>query len=82
MDITLLAGGYFLGIRYAKAPTAVRTDWNEFTKDYFLSRKTLINVLLLVDASIPYQQVDLDCVDWLGRKKVCPLLQLVRYGLK
>ena len=56
--------------RYAKAPTAIRTDWNEFTKDYFLNRKTLVCVLLLVDSSIPPQQIDLDCVDWLGRNKV------------
>jgi hypothetical protein len=56
--------------RFAKAPTAIRTDWNEFTKDYFLNRKTLVTVLLLVDACIPPQQIDLDCMDWLGQNKV------------
>ncbi|KAH8954685.1 hypothetical protein BDL97_08G093000 [Sphagnum fallax] len=58
------------GYGFAKAPTAIRTDWNEFTKDYFLNRKTLVTVLLLVDACIPPQQIDLDCVDWLGRNKI------------
>ncbi|XP_024371218.1 uncharacterized protein [Physcomitrium patens] len=58
------------GYGFAKAPTAVRTDWNEFTKDYFLQRETLACVLLLVDASIEPQQIDLDCVDWLGRNKI------------
>ena len=56
--------------RFAKAPTAIRTDWNEFTKDYFLKRETLVCVFLLVDSSIEPQQIDLDCIDWLGRKKV------------
>lgn len=56
--------------RFAKAPTAIRTDWNEFTKDYFLKRETLVCVFLLVDSSIEPQQIDLDCLDWLGRKNV------------
>ncbi len=63
--------------RFAKAPTAIRTDWNEFTKDYFLNRKTLVTVLLLVDACIPPQQIDLDCMDWLGQNKVSRHLLLL-----
>lgn len=40
------------GYGYAVAPQAVRTEWNAFTKDYFLNRKALVCVLLLIDASI------------------------------
>ncbi|GLJ29996.1 hypothetical protein SUGI_0593030 [Cryptomeria japonica] len=58
------------GYGYAIAPHAVRTDWNEFTKDYFLSRKTLVSVLLLIDASIPAKQIDIDCATWLGQNKI------------
>ncbi|KAL2621343.1 hypothetical protein R1flu_001548 [Riccia fluitans] len=58
------------GYGFAKAPTAVRTGWNEFTKGYFLNRKTLVAVLLLVDGSITPQKIDLDCADWLGRNKI------------
>ncbi|CAM6093234.1 unnamed protein product [Calypogeia fissa] len=58
------------GYGYAKAPVAVKTEWNDFTKSYFLNRKTLVSVLLLVDASIPPLQIDLDCADWLGRNKI------------
>ncbi|KAL3688824.1 hypothetical protein R1sor_015133 [Riccia sorocarpa] len=58
------------GYGFAKAPTTVRTEWNEFTKGYFLSRKTLVSVLLLVDGSIPPLKIDLDCADWLGRNKI------------
>lgn len=35
-----------------------------------MKRETLVCVLLLVDSSIEPQQIDLDCVDWLGRKNV------------
>jgi GTP-binding protein len=49
---------------------AVKTEWNDFTKDYFKKRKTLVSVLLLVDASIPPLQIDLDCAAWLGKNKV------------
>ncbi|KAH9300612.1 hypothetical protein KI387_012195, partial [Taxus chinensis] len=57
------------GYGYAVAPHAVRTDWNEFTKDYFLNRKTLVCVMLLIDASIPAKQIDIDCATWLGQNK-------------
>ena len=60
---------------FAKAPTAARTTWNEFTKDYFLSRENLLTVFLLVDASIPPQAIDLECADWLGSNKVFSLTQ-------
>eukprot|EP00897_Mesotaenium_endlicherianum_P006986 jgi/Mesen1/6315/ME000325S05451 len=58
------------GYGFAKAPVAVRTGWNDFTKDYFLKRDNLVAVMLLVDASIPPQQIDLECVDWLGRNEI------------
>lgn len=61
--------------RFAKAPDAARMDWSSFTKGYFLNRDTLVAVLLLVDASVPPQKIDLDCANWLGRNNVCcPLM--------
>ncbi|KAJ7558659.1 hypothetical protein O6H91_04G050300 [Diphasiastrum complanatum] len=58
------------GYGFAKAPTEIRTDWNKFTKSYFLRRKSLVAVLLLVDASIPPLQIDLDCASWLGQNQI------------
>lgn len=58
------------GYGYAKVPTDVRTGWNAFTKDFFLRSQTLVCVILLIDASIPSQQMDLECADWLGRNKI------------
>lgn len=56
---------------FAKAPDAARMDWSAFTKGYFLNRDSLVGVLLLIDASVPPQKIDLDCANWLARNNVC-----------
>ncbi|KAM1166124.1 hypothetical protein ACFX2G_025896 [Malus domestica] len=58
------------GYGFAKAPDAARMDWSAFTKGFFFSRDTLVTVLLLVDASVPPQKIDLDCANWLGRNNI------------
>ncbi|WOK92245.1 GTP-binding protein [Canna indica] len=58
------------GYGFANASQSARTDWSSFTKGYFLNRDTLVSVLLLVDSSIPPQQIDLDCANWLGRNNI------------
>lgn len=58
-------------LRFAKASESARMDWSVFTKGYFLNRATLVAVLLLIDASVPPQKIDLDCANWLGRNDVC-----------
>ncbi|KZV25604.1 hypothetical protein F511_33988 [Dorcoceras hygrometricum] len=55
---------------FANAPESARMDWSSFTKGYFLNRETLVSVLLLVDASVPPQKIDLDCANWLGRNNI------------
>lgn len=59
--------------RYASAPKDLRSDWNTFTKDYFLSRSTLVSVFLLIDASIPAKAIDLEYASWLGQNQVFSL---------
>uniref|UniRef100_A0A0D3FFU9 EngB-type G domain-containing protein n=1 Tax=Oryza barthii TaxID=65489 RepID=A0A0D3FFU9_9ORYZ len=59
----------FIGL-FAAASQSARTDWSSFTKGYFLNRDTLVGVLLLVDASIPPQKIDIDCANWLGRNNI------------
>ncbi|KAJ6957306.1 GTP-binding protein [Populus alba x Populus x berolinensis] len=58
------------GYGYASAPRELRTDWNKFTKDYFLNRSTLVSVFLLIDASIPAKKIDLEYASWLGQNQV------------
>ncbi|XP_028078863.1 GTP-binding protein At2g22870-like isoform X1 [Camellia sinensis] len=59
---------------FANAPESARMDWSAFTKGYFLNRETLVAVLLLIDASVPPQKIDLNCANWLGRNNVCSYL--------
>nr|CAD1834033.1 unnamed protein product [Ananas comosus var. bracteatus] len=58
------------GYGYAAAPQELRTNWGEFTKNYFLNRETLVSVFLLIDASIPAKKIDLEYAIWLGRNKI------------
>ncbi|KAK2656782.1 hypothetical protein Ddye_009834 [Dipteronia dyeriana] len=58
------------GYGFAKAPDAAQMNWSTFTKGYFLNRETLVGVLLLIDASVPPQKIDLDCANWLGRNNI------------
>eukprot|EP00803_Ostreobium_quekettii_P002398 evm.model.scf_415.5 EVM.evm.TU.scf_415.5 scf_415:37321-39182(-) len=58
------------GYGYAKESKKKRIEWNKFTREYFSQRGTLANVLLLVDASVPVQQIDVDCSNWLGDSQV------------
>lgn len=58
------------GYGYAAAPKDLRTDWEKFTKDYFLNRSTLVSVFLLIDASIPAKPIDLEYASWLGENQV------------
>ncbi|CDP16152.1 unnamed protein product [Coffea canephora] len=58
------------GYGYAAAPQELRTDWDKFTKDYFLNRPNLVSVFLLIDASIPAKTIDLEYASWLGRNQI------------
>ncbi|KAM7259450.1 hypothetical protein ACFE04_015191 [Oxalis oulophora] len=58
------------GYGYASAPKDLRTDWNKFTKDYFLNRSTLVSVFLLIDASIPAKKIDIEYASWLGENQI------------
>ncbi|KAL3500515.1 hypothetical protein ACH5RR_039608 [Cinchona calisaya] len=64
----LMWGNLCFGIRWnAAAPQELRTDWDKFTKDYFLNRPNLVSVFLLIDANIPAKKIDLEDASWLGQ---------------
>jgi GTP-binding protein len=52
--------------RYAKRSKDLRRTFDAFTRAYLQKRRTLAMVLLLVDASVPPQAVDLDYAAWLA----------------
>lgn len=58
------------GYGYAKRSKEKIMEWNKFTRQYFTERETLANVMLLVDASVPPQDVDLQSAAWLGDSEV------------
>lgn len=58
------------GYGFARAPTNIRVDWDNFTKDYFLKRETLVSVLLLVDGSVSPKKSDLGYANWLASNKI------------
>ena len=51
---------------YAKTAKTQRHAFDVFTKSYFLQRGSLATVLLLVDASVPPQKLDLAYAAWLA----------------
>jgi GTP-binding protein len=55
---------------YAKRSKDQRSEFDAFTRAYFKQRRTLAMVLMLVDASIPPQPVDLDYACWLAQSSV------------
>lgn len=65
--------------RYAAAPQELRTDWDKFTKDYFLNRSSLVSVFLLIDASIPAKKIDLEYASWLGQNQVKVFLYIFSF---
>mmetsp|Transcript_27006 Transcript_27006/g.59059 ORF Transcript_27006/g.59059 Transcript_27006/m.59059 type:complete len:279 (+) Transcript_27006:155-991(+) len=44
-----------------------RLAWHEFTKEYFLSRRTLAHIFLLIDASRDPSPIDFDAAVWLAQ---------------
>jgi len=58
------------GYGYARISKEKRHEWHELTQRYFLERKNLAHVYLLIDSAITPQQIDLDCALWLHEEKV------------
>ena len=58
------------GYGYARVSKDNIAEWNEFTREYFLERENLAAVLLLVDASIPPLELDINCAGWLVEAQV------------
>ena len=59
-----------MSCRFARAPTNVRVDWDNFTRDYFLKRESLVSVMLLIDGSVKPKKSDFGYIEWLAKAKV------------
>lgn len=58
------------GYGYARTSKSSRTQWSTMMRDYFLHRKALTSVFVLIDSRIPPQAIDLDFIGFLGRAGV------------
>ncbi len=54
------------GYGYAKTSKKQRSGWLQSIEQYFLKRRNLVNTFLMVDASIPPKDIDLQFINWLG----------------
>lgn len=58
------------GYGYAKISKKKRREWEMMIEGYLQHRTTLACVLLLIDANIPAQKIDLEFMNWLGNKQI------------
>ena len=58
------------GYGFANAPEKARKQWALFTREYLLERENLLAVMLLIDSTIKPQQLDLECLEFLGENDV------------
>ncbi len=55
------------GYGYAKVPIAVKRRWAVLVEGYLRSRRSLMGVVLLMDARRPFTDADSQLVDWCAR---------------
>jgi GTP-binding protein len=58
------------GYGYAKTSKSNRRKWHSFINDYLLHRPNLQGVFVLIDSRIPPQPIDLEFMQWLGKKQI------------
>ena len=58
------------GYGYAKRSKSTRAKWEKRTEDYFRNREQMLCAMVLIDANVPPQRIDLDFVNWLGEHGV------------
>lgn len=68
----LINNGWYLvdlpGYGFAKAPKSEKDKWGGIISNYFLKRKSLVCICVLLDVNLPPQPIDLDFISWLGEK--------------
>lgn len=53
------------GYGYAKVPQAMRTTWDDLIGGYLMGRRTLVGIVLLMDARRPLTDNDRNFLEWL-----------------
>ncbi|MBL0343375.1 MAG: YihA family ribosome biogenesis GTP-binding protein [Bacteroidetes bacterium] len=58
------------GYGFAKVPLSIREKWEKMIRDYLLRRENLLSTVVLIDARLEPQQIDLDFLTWLGEHNI------------
>jgi GTP-binding protein len=58
------------GYGYANVPIAVKRRWAALVEGYLSSRRSLVGVVLLMDARRPFTEADMQLVDWCRHARV------------
>ena len=58
------------GYGYAKSSKKTRSKWEKMIAEYLEHHKNLMNVFVLVDSNVPPQRIDVEFINWLGKKQI------------
>ncbi|MGB3947339.1 MAG: ribosome biogenesis GTP-binding protein YihA/YsxC [Bacteroidia bacterium] len=58
------------GYGFAKVGKDQREKWSKFIQDYILERPNLMCLMVLIDARLPMQKIDLEFMNWLGENQI------------
>ncbi|MEL6867885.1 MAG: ribosome biogenesis GTP-binding protein YihA/YsxC [Bacteroidota bacterium] len=58
------------GYGYAKVSKKRRQNWERMIETYFVKRATLGCAIVLIDANLPPQAIDVEFINWLGQRFV------------
>jgi GTP-binding protein len=62
------------GYGYARVSKSMRAQWRELVGAYLQSARTLVGVVVLMDARHPLTPLDLQLLEWLGEQRLLVLL--------
>lgn len=58
------------GYGYAKVSKSAREKFEKFIADYLTKREQLLNVFVLLDSRLEPQQIDIEFMNWCGKKEI------------
>jgi len=64
------------GYGYAKVPQALRATWDDLIGGYLMGRRTLVGIVLLMDARRPFTDSDRNFLEWLRPTSASRLILL------
>ena len=62
------------GYGYARVPQSMREEWRALVDGYLRATRTLVGVVLVMDARHPLTSLDEQLLDWLGEQRLLALL--------